>query len=144
MILILENTQNVSNLCTILTGVAVFVVSQLVLEIFIRPFKEYKKIKAEVSFLLEYYANIYRNPCNEVGKTDVRYEEAEKMFREVASKLIYYKSLFFYPHKNIGNAVSALIGLSNGLTCGKYDKEDTLEENKKLVNSIKESLNLKS
>ncbi|MFA6253896.1 MAG: hypothetical protein WC640_01380 [Candidatus Paceibacterota bacterium] len=49
---------------TIISGVAVFVVSQLVLELCIKPYREYRDIKYRISNKLKYYSNLITNPLN--------------------------------------------------------------------------------
>ncbi len=51
-------------LLTILAGVAVFIVGQLILEFILKPRKEYKNIKNEISNKLKYYSNFITNPTD--------------------------------------------------------------------------------
>lgn len=69
---------------TIISGVAVFVLGQIVLKIFIEPWQEYLQFKGKLSASLTYYANVYSNPgC---GKPDLN-DEARIETRKLASDL---------------------------------------------------------
>ena len=54
-----------SSFWTILSGVLVFVLGQIVLELIIKPLKEYKIIKSHLTSELKYYTNIICNPISE-------------------------------------------------------------------------------
>ena len=47
---------------TIISGVFVFILGQLVLKLIIEPIQEFRKTLADIAFALIEYANIYSNP----------------------------------------------------------------------------------
>lgn len=53
---------------TVVSGVLVFVLGQIILELLIKPYKKYKELKSEIAYSLVYYAYIYSNPVP-VGTT---------------------------------------------------------------------------
>lgn len=58
-----ENNDN-NIFWTIIAGVFVFILSQIILEFFLKPFREYKNIKNEVFNKLKLYSNIITNPIS--------------------------------------------------------------------------------
>ncbi|MEH2234684.1 hypothetical protein [Nostoc sp.] len=126
---------------TIISGVFVFILGQLVLKLIIEPIQEFRKTLADIAFALIEYANIYSNPGyagNELEK------KASEEFRKLSSRLnaqMYlipaYKSIskpFGLPSKdNLLEAASALIGLSNGVFKSPIDLVNiNLERAKKI------------
>ena len=49
---------------TVISGVLVYILSQLFHEIIITPYKKYKKIKSKIAYILVFYKNYYGNPYN--------------------------------------------------------------------------------
>ena len=108
---------------TIITGVLVFVVSQLLLKLVIEPVQQLKRVISNISFALILYANVWPVaglPLEEDKEIEKIYNE----FNKLASLLnasrdlipIYHqiKKIFYLPTaKEISSAKSALIGLSN-------------------------------
>jgi hypothetical protein len=129
---------------TILGGIVVLVIGQILLRFFIEPFFEHRKLIGEIADALIYYANVYGNPgtCSEeVGK------EASQSLRQKASLLRartyavpwynFFVLLRLAPHrKSIEEAASNLIGLSNSVYRGDSSVND--ERQKK----IREALSL--
>ena len=56
------NTELINLLVTVISGVAVYVFSELFTEFVLRPIQEYKQLKGKVSKLLVLYAQYYCNP----------------------------------------------------------------------------------
>ena len=134
---------------TVITEVLVIVIGQIFLESVIKPLQEYKRIKAKVSYLLAFYANVYTNPIvRGNGSSLWDKESAEKVsteFRNVACELVGFKQQKnkLVRKKRIEKASSNLIGLSNGLyTDAKYI-DARKDENEKRVYEIKKALRLK-
>ena len=48
--------------CTVISGVFVFVISQLLLELVIKPRVEYRKTISKIVYSLSYYADVISNP----------------------------------------------------------------------------------
>jgi len=105
---------------TILAGVTVFVIGQVVLKLFIEPIHEFKRSIAEIAHSLIEHANIYANP----GTADNE-KEISELLRKLSSQLNagmylipFYSvcsKVFGLPsEENVNKASRKLIGLSNG------------------------------
>lgn len=106
---------------TILTGVFIFVLGQIVVKLFIDPINQLKKTIAEVNHALSFYARIYMNP----GVAPVEEnKEASSKLRAISCQLMADVSviplyrvmafLFGLPaFTHIDRAASNLIGISN-------------------------------
>lgn len=129
---------------------------QLFIEIFLKPWNEYMKLKSTVAYSLVLYANLYGNPMSfhdAVGgdmplESKEEYRNAGKELRILDSKLMGFNnkklSVNFYLPKDeqIAKASKALIGLSNSMnTCSHYP-EVFVEQNRVRVEIIKESLKI--
>ncbi|MEH2319524.1 hypothetical protein [Nostoc sp.] len=129
---------------TIISGVFVFILGQLILKLIIEPIQEFRKTLADIAFALIEYANIYSNP----GCADNELEKkASEEFRKLSSRLnaqMYlipaYKSiskLFGLPSKdNLLEAASALIGLSNGVFKSPIDLVNINLEGAKKIRTL--------
>ncbi len=135
--LILKCTLDLQPFWTVITGVVVFVLSQLFIEFFLRPIQEYKKLKSDISWALTYYANIYSNPT---GVKQELYNEASTALRKLAAELRAFnirKPKILYKKETLEAASKHLIGLSNCMghdTNRAYIQED--------VKRIKEALGI--
>lgn len=133
---------------TIVSGVSVYVIGQIILETVIKPRKKLKELKGQIIFILTLYANLLANPYNNKRKSDdeIRnnYENAAKEIRKTASELSGH--LGAYPiicNKNrYFDVINNLIGLSNGLF-ETSPEINTIKENRKCVNSINKTLKIK-
>lgn len=132
-----------STIATVVSGTLVFIIGQVVLECWVKPMQEYKKIKSEISYLLVLHANKFHNPLDS-KHTDDRYNNASEEIRSVAAKLEGFKQIkpFFVRKDNVEKAKSGLIGISNSFY---YVSEfhDIIKDNIKLENDIKEALKIK-
>ena len=74
---------------TIISGVFVFVLSQLFVEYTLNPIKEYKKLKAKIAYSLTFYSCYYGNPAEVIdkAKSDM-WIEASKDLRKLASECL--------------------------------------------------------
>lgn len=70
---------------TILGGIAVFVVGQIVEKFFIDPLDKFRRTLGDISFNMIYFANIYTSPG--IGDKETMDETSRKL-RELASRLI--------------------------------------------------------
>lgn len=130
---------------TIISGVAVFVIGQIFLRVFIEPWQEYLQLKGKLSSSLTYYANVYSNPgCGKFELNDEARNETRKLASEldaIVNKIIFYDFFsyirLFPERERIIAAKAALIGLSNSTFVG-----DPLENNAK-IKKIIVSLDLK-
>ena len=73
---------------TILSGVIVFIISQLIFEFIIKPREEFNKLKGEIFCCLTMYANIIANPLRYSSIKDIsenkEYLDASKNIRFIA------------------------------------------------------------
>ena len=117
---------------TIITGVLVFVFSQMFLEFVLRPIQEYKKLKGEVAKGLILYAQFYYNPYfNEDGHSE-GHSNASDRLRELASEVAAFKEMvpsylitytIIPTKKDLQSMSENLIGLSNSCYTTKTSKE---------------------
>lgn len=107
---------------TIISGVLVFVLSQLFNEYRLKPIQKYKELRANISYSLTLYANLYMNPVeyklvNEREEIDNASTELRRLAAEVDA-MIELKpklSLLIARKKVLAEVSRNLIGLSNNL-----------------------------
>lgn len=134
---------------TILSGVIVFIISQLIFEFIIKPREEFNKLKGEIFCCLTMYANIIANPLRYSSIKDVsenkEYLDASKNIRFIASRFagILESHKFVCRKKKYYSVTNNLIRLSNNLWIDKRSKKDIYTENIKFENEIKEKFNIK-
>ena len=107
----------------VISGVSVFILSQLFIEFILRPLQEYKVLKGRIAKYLILYANLYTNPITRIGDKEItEYREGSNAVRILASEIEAYaqtkppQALLFFivPTKKILKSVSReLIGISN-------------------------------
>lgn len=108
---------------TVVVGVLVFVLGQLVLGFLVQPIQEQRKLIGEIADGLIFYGNIYGNPERGVSK---RGEEAANRLRQLSTLLLSRTELiplygvfsvvrFVRPGEAIGKAARGLMGLSNNI-----------------------------
>jgi len=139
---------------TIISGVAVFVLGQILLKLIIEPIQDLKKEIATTLNNLIYYANIISNPNT---NSPEKYKETSQKLRQHASNLASKVSIIpFYilwvslrilpPKENIFKAKTYLIYISNSLFQSKYNdgmkNSEKSEEIQKLLNSYFPVINL--
>lgn len=134
---------------TILSGVIVFIISQLIFEFIIKPREEFNKLKGEIFCYLTMYANIIANPLRYSSIKDVsenkEYLDASKNIRLIASRFagILESHKFVCRKKKYYSVTNNLIRLSNNLWIDKRSKKDIYTENIKFENEIKEKFKIK-
>jgi len=139
---------------TIISGVSVFVLGQILLKLVVEPIQNLRK---EIFLTLNdliYYANIISNPN---ANSSEMYKEASQKLRQHASNLASKVSIIpFYilwvmlgilpPKENIFQAKLYLIGISNALYSSKYNdgmkNSEKSEEIQKLLNTYFKFLDL--
>lgn len=133
---------------TVISGVMVYVISQLCIEYFLQPIKDYKELKAKTAYTLTHNAQYYSNPCKQKHDTEGFWAQGAKDMRELASEIDAFAQIrpkynIFIPSKNTLLSISrSVIGLSNSF----YQKEGTLDlfsNNAKLVERIEKILKLR-
>jgi hypothetical protein len=116
---------------TVTSGTLVFVLGQLILNLFIEPIQSYRRTVSNIAHALVEYANVYANS----GVIDKRLErKASKVFRKLASDihshiylLPYYECIssrflkIFPPRDVLIEVSNDLIGLSNGIAVSNTD-----------------------
>ena len=132
---------------TIISGVAVFAVSQLFIEYFLKPVQEYKKLRSKIAYELTLYANFYMNPTLLEEVTDRAIsasDELRKLAAEVDAEIELRPKFNFLiaKKKTLAEVSQNLIGLSNGFYSPHPDI--LIEYNEKRRNRINELLKLKN
>ena len=130
---------------TILSGVIVFVLGQIILKLFVEPWQRQRECIAKISNSLLVHANVYSNPG--VGERD-EILIISKDIRKLAAEFIascnripfyqYLSKTKIFPSIEIVKTVQKnLIGLSNSLYKGDaIHNNDRAEEIKKLLKII--------
>ena len=83
--------------------------------------KRYKKLRFEVSYILDYYANIYTNIIVYTNEENVRYEKASDILRSIGVKIIAFtkeerpRETKVPSTEDLSDAGRHFIGLSNSL-----------------------------
>ena len=107
---------------TVISGVLVFVLTQLYTEFCLRPMQEYKNLKGKIAKALVLYANLYANPIkNMIGENSHYWREAEDEVRNLAAEVEAFAEIkpvrFLAPsipnRYKLKEASRSLIGLSN-------------------------------
>lgn len=137
---------------TVLSGVIVFIISQLFIELYIRPLARYNEIRAKIAYNLVYYANIYMNPLDlntlkSMNEYPENYKKASEDLRKLAAEITGFAQerqllKFYISAKRIEKVNKSLIGLSNSCNCRGNDHLS--EMNATRVNEIRRYLHLKS
>ena len=125
---------------TIVSGVLVFVLTQLYTEFCLRPMQEYKKLKGKIAKALVLYANLYSSPLK---NTDInepyafRWKDAADETRILAAELEAFAEIKpirllapSIPNRyKLKEASKSLIGLSNSFNYSGSLEELTFGEN---------------
>lgn len=129
---------------TVISGVLVFTLSEILQNFFLEPIKKYKEVVGKIDNRLKYYSNTINNS---VSPDAMR--EPSKILRELSCELeaiykqIPFVALFAFvgmipKQSDVANAASDLIFLHNA--GGKFDQ---LEHNFNKVQEIRKLLNIK-
>lgn len=132
---------------TILSGLALLVLGQIVIRSFIDPIYEVNKLRGEIANGLIYYANIYMNPGSYPHQNST-VDDAIRALRSLGSQLEvrshavpFYRFFAFVRSvptlDSIERARSNLIGLSNSCYRGN------VQDNEKRRQEIIKALNLR-
>lgn len=137
---------------TVLSGVIVFIISQLFIELYIRPLARYNEIRAKIAYNLVYYANIYMNPFDlntlkSMNEYPENYKKASEDLRKLAAEITGFAQerqllKFYISAKRIEKVNKSLIGLSN--SCNGRGNDHLSEMNATRVHEIRCYLHLKS
>ena len=134
---------------TIISCIAVFIISQLIMEFIIKPKEEFNKIKGKILCNLKMYANLIANPLEisslEELENSKYYLDASKDIRLMASKLagILETHPIVCNKKKYYLIVNNLIALSNGLWKNIKSNIDLYDKNEKSTTEIYKIFNVK-
>ncbi len=132
---------------TIVSGVLVFALSQLFIEYYLNPIKEYKKLKAKIAYTLTYYACYYSNPIKLEQDEKGLWQNGSNELRKVASEVDAFaqvrpKSNHAIPKKeDLLKVKSSIIGLSNSFF--QTGATDRIDFNLERISEIETLLELK-
>lgn len=142
-----------SILVTVISGVLVFILGQILQSIWLEPLQRYKQLKKEVAFLLSYRANVYTNIID-LAKADEKMTTEWKAVSHELRKLSceikgFIETLSFIqfgiPSKQkLDEVADDLMFISNNLF-SPYNKPPTTDQGKENVyarNRIKIALKL--
>ena len=118
---------------TVCSSVTVLVTGQIIIKFLLDPLTELRKLLGEISDSLTFYANVYANPgqiSEEItveAMRDLRQRSSQLWARALALPLYsLFRFLRLVPSKKqISEASSNLIGLSNSLGSGGDPKTNT-------------------
>lgn len=128
---------------TVISGVVVFVVSQLIMEFLIKPHIEYKKLKNRILVSLTYYSNLLTSPYNiSNSNPEADFEKyrssqwatASEEMRKLASEMAVYNK------KHAQNIHKNLIELANGTWQYKDSQLHLGQQNGKMIEEIRSLL----
>lgn len=147
----------ISIIVTVVSGVLVFIVGQILTSVWLKPLQEYKEIKRKISYQLVFYANVYSNPIDLAKYKDsnsdavLNYKSVSEELRKSASELAGFIEILSFikigipKKKNLHNAYKNMIGLSNSLflpyncICDNEERRNIDE----YVKNIKNALNIR-
>lgn len=136
---VIKNLLTSNTFLTVVSGTLVFVLSQLFITYFLNPIKEFKELKAKISYTLIFYACYYSNPCGNDGDKDGKWSESSESLRKMAAEVgsfIQRKpnyNIFIASTKKLLEVQKSLIGLSNGCfnqsnTDYNFEKVENIEK----------------
>ena len=115
---------------TVVSGVLVFLLGEIINEIWLKLLQKYKEIKQTIAFDLVYYADCSFNGCqqNYTPEFIKKGEDASNKYRSDAATLsgfiesLSWLKLFIPNKKKLREASRALIGLSNSIFANDSDR----------------------
>lgn len=146
-----SNTIFVAVLSSVLAGVILYILNEIVKVILFVPRTEYKRIRNRIVFALHMYANAYSNPIDDIEelKQSEWHREASQELRKCASVLNSFAEKrivlrFNIPNRNnLQEVVKELILISNGMYSPKNTLDLNRERNIKAQQNIEKILNIK-
>lgn len=130
----------VSIIVTVISGVLVFIIGQILTNIWLTPLRQYKELKKNIVFKLTYYANQYSNTmdlakCSEIDERVEKYKDGSDELRMLSCSLKgFAETLYWFrigiPSPKVLNEVADLImGLSNSFFT-PYNTGESHEQNR--------------
>lgn len=146
LIKIIENN---TIMATVISGVLVYVLSQLYMEYYMSPRKKYRELKEKIAYILTLYACYYSNPYNidsdDCKKIKYDYDQASYEIRKIGAELSGYignvPKFRWIKRKRLNEVKACIIGISNGLF--KMNNDSPIKDNKENVEIIKKKLKIK-
>ncbi|ETB64125.1 TPA: hypothetical protein DIC38_00595 [Candidatus Nomurabacteria bacterium] len=127
---------------TVFGGVVIYAFGQILLKFFIKPIYEQKKIISEINDTIIFYANrfgIYKEIHSKAEEVSDKLRSLSTQLRARTKMIPFYnhfqKCGFVVPEKDINDACSALIGLSNSV----YHNENNSDH----ISRYKETISIK-
>jgi len=103
---------------TVMSGVFVFILSEIIQKFFLEPLQKYKEIIGKIDNQLKFYANVITNPGNILPREI--YLECSNTLRKLSCELeAIYKQIPFKrlsDRRKVSDSASRLIRLSNNLS----------------------------
>lgn len=143
-----------SIIITVISGVIVFIIGQILTSIWLMPLQQYKDLKKEIVYYLTFYANVYSNVINESKYQENKelyrnYDECEDELRKISCKVkgfaetTYFFRIGIPSRKKLNETARLIMGLSNSLFMpeGKKDNTRQNEHNELVVKKIYKLLN---
>ena len=139
----------------VVSGVAVYLIGELMQLYFLEPQHKYKELKSRVAYALSYYANLYTNVIDiaDGNKPQIdKYINAADELRKLACELSAFAELRYWYNwgisniKTINEASANLFALSNGFFCpyNTHQFHEQNVENHDIAKEIRKLLRLKS
>ncbi len=149
---------------TVISGVLVFVFGQLFIELFLKPLRRYKELKAKLSYILvRYYwsithvrtftsfeserAGIPTTKSNEYENSEAL--ECKNKLREIAAELEGFVTekwrvvnFFFAKPSNISIVVKLLFDISGNMIIDKKKRDESNEFNRNAVDKISKRMKI--
>lgn len=130
----------VSIIVTVISGVLVFIIGQILTNIWLTPLRQYKELKKNIVFKLTYYANQYSNTmdlakCSKIDERVEKYKDGSDELRMLSCSLKgFAETLYWFrigiPSPKVLNEVADLImGLSNSFFT-PYNTGESHEQNR--------------
>lgn len=133
---------------TVISGVLVYLLGEILKEHWLEPYHQYKKLKGEIAFALVYYANCYGNPMILSQASNEEIDERNgisKELRSLSSRLYAtaetraFGAIGIPKQKEICEAARSLMGISNGLL---VINDEHFHDNVKLACHVKKMLKI--
>lgn len=134
---------------TILGGVLLFIASEILKEIWLEPLQQYKKLKSQIVYSLNFHANKWSSPVpNEYVSSYPEYQAASIEFRELSSQTVAFTQLGMIrwripKFEELDEASRMLMGISNGFFTTEEAIDSQRDHNYELDRRIRELLKIK-
>lgn len=142
----------VSIIVTVISGVLVFIIGQILTNIWLTPLRQYKELKKNIVFKLTYYANQYSNTldlakCSGIDERVEKYKDGSDELRMLSCSLKgFAETLYWFrigiPSPKVLNDVADLImGLSNSFFT-PYNTDKCQEQSNRNCERVKKIFKL--